>query len=565
MARGTISGFVWGTLLSGMALATASLTAPPPGWSPPAAPASPATTPDPAPAPAPDDSGSEEAPADDPQETATEAPDSSAAPASTGAATDTPPVEDAPSPDSAEAAAPKAGAAEIPAESEFNRGAGDVLPDLPRGEPATSGAPAAPRPAADAGGAAPATQSDSAPAPDVAQSLSQPRVEDGAGEVAPALDGAADPARPEGEAPEVSAPVAEVEPEAPTTPTVAAPTEAQAEQGTDQPAAGEAIDLPAAGFPQGDLDAIGAAPQGAGTLPPESLPTPAEEPAARPRLPQIGAEEETVETTDPSDAAPEVATTAPRLPGQASTGPLTERGAQSATAPEAATPDLPPIEAFAADYDADDPRPRMAIVLIDEGDDRVSMNSLRSFPYPLSFAVDASRPDAALAMQAYRAAGFEVLLRADLPEGATPGDVETAAQTWFAEVPEAVAVMEEGPGLLQRGSETSEQLAEVLADSGHGLLLYPEGLDTARKLAVREGVPAVTLFRDFDAQGEDARVIRRFLDYAALKSEQEGGVVMVGRLRPETVSALLVWGLAERANQVHLVPASAVLTDALPD
>ena len=78
-------------------------------------------------------------------------------------------------------------------------------------------------------------------------------------------------------------------------------------------------------------------------------------------------------------------------------------------------------------------------------------------------------------------------------------------------------------------------------------------------------MPAVTLFRDFDAQGEDARVIRRFLDYAALKSEQEGGVIMVGRLRPETVSALLVWGLAERANQVHLVPASAVLTDALPD
>lgn len=560
MARGTISGFVWGTLLSGMALATASLTAPPPGWSPPVPPGARSDEPDPAPQIGEDGTPGQTG-ADVSDDSPDEVADDVADPQATGAQTAR----------GDGGAAPEAGAAEVPAGSEFNRGAGDVLPDLPRGDPATSGVPAAPRPAAETGGAAPATQSDSAPAPDVAQSLSQPQASGSTEETAPALDGAADPARPEAGAPEVSAPVAEIEPEAPAPPVDATPAEqaaaleGESEEGRDTPVAGEEIDLPAAGFPQGDLDAIGAAPQGAGTLPPESLPAPAEEPAARPRLPQIGAEEEAVETTEPSEAAPAVTTTAPRLPGQGSHGPLTERGAQSATAPEAVTPDLPPIEAFAADYDAADPRPRMAIVLIDEGDDRVSMNSLRSFPYPLSFAVDSSRPDAALAMQAYRAAGFEVLLRADLPEGATPGDVETAAQTWFAEVPEAVAVMEEGPGLLQRGSETSEQLAEALAASGHGLLLYPEGLDTARKLALREGVPAVTLFRDFDAQGEDARVIRRFLDYAALKSEQEGGVVMVGRLRPETVSALLVWGLAERANQVHLVPASAVLTDALPD
>ena len=118
--------------------------------------------------------------------------------------------------------------------------------------------------------------------------------------------------------------------------------------------------------------------------------------------------------------------------------------------------------------------------------------------------------------------------------------------------------------LLEYNRDGGRQLAEALSESGHGLLLYPEGLNTARNLAVREGVPAATLFRDFDAQDEDARVIRRFLDYAALKAGQEGGVVMVGRLRPDTVSALLVWGLADRASQVHLVPVSAVLTEQLP-
>jgi hypothetical protein len=34
---------------------------------------------------------------------------------------------------------------------------------------------------------------------------------------------------------------------------------------------------------------------------------------------------------------------------------------------------------------------------------------------------------------------------------------------------------------------------------------------------------------------------------------------MLGRLRPDTVSALLLWGLQDRASDVALVPISAVL------
>ena len=70
----------------------------------------------------------------------------------------------------------------------------------------------------------------------------------------------------------------------------------------------------------------------------------------------------------------------------------------------------------------------------------------------------------------------------------------------------------------------------------------------------------VSVVRDFDGDGQDATVIRRFLDQAAFKAGQgDQGVIMVGRLRAETVSALLLWGLQDRAGSVALAPVSAVL------
>jgi polysaccharide deacetylase 2 family uncharacterized protein YibQ len=90
--------------------------------------------------------------------------------------------------------------------------------------------------------------------------------------------------------------------------------------------------------------------------------------------------------------------------------------------------------------------------------------------------------------------------------------------------------------------------------------MFPQGLNTAQKLIAREGVPSASVFRDFDANGQDARAIRRFLDQAAFRAgQEEGGVIMVGRLRAETISALLLWGLQDRASSVALAPVSAVL------
>ncbi|QIZ82441.1 divergent polysaccharide deacetylase family protein [Thalassovita gelatinovora] len=224
----------------------------------------------------------------------------------------------------------------------------------------------------------------------------------------------------------------------------------------------------------------------------------------------------------------------------------------------------PPLDAFSARFNNPEDKPLMAILLLDHGDSKIGLEALASFPYPLSFAVDATSPNAKSAMQRYRDAGFEVLALSDIPLGATAADTEMLLRATLRELPETVAVMEGDQSGLQADKVVSDQAAALLAETGHGLVLFPKGLNTAQKLAVKAGVPAVTVFRDFDGQDQNASVIRRFLDQAAFKARQsETGVIMVGRLRAETISALLLWGLQDRASQVALAPVSAVLNAAL--
>ena len=273
------------------------------------------------------------------------------------------------------------------------------------------------------------------------------------------------------------------------------------------------------------------------------------------------AQDDTAASGTIGDLATQVQTN--RLPSVGDPVEAPEARAEAASAdPEAAAVEntRPPLERFAAEFDTPGDRPLMSIVLIDDGSSPVGLQALESFPYPLSFAVDAGWAGATEAMARYRAAGFEVLLMADLPEGASAQDAEVAMQAYFSAVPEAVAVMEGTGSGLQSSREAAEQLAPILLDSGHGLVLFPKGLNTARKLLAREGVPAASVFRDFDANGQTATVIRRFLDQAAFKARQEeAGVIMLGRLRPDTISALLLWGLQDRASSVVLAPVSALL------
>ena len=278
-----------------------------------------------------------------------------------------------------------------------------------------------------------------------------------------------------------------------------------------------------------------------------------EETDGQPELPEAPAEEETA-ALRPSVGTPaksmvdrEDDAASTRLPSVGQEG-------------DAAAEDTRPITVFANPVEVEEGKPLMSIVLIDDGVSSLGSEALEAFPYPLTFAVNASAANAQEVSQAYRARGFEVVAMGGLPANATPGDAEVAMSAYIANVPEAVAIMETPDAGLQQSRSIARQITTIVKESGHGLVLFPKGLNTARALAVKDGVPAANVFRDFDSKDQSPTVIRRFLDQAAFKASTEGAVIMVGRLRADTISALLLWGLQDRVERVALVPVSQILT-----
>ncbi len=295
--------------------------------------------------------------------------------------------------------------------------------------------------------------------------------------------------------------------------------------------------------------------------------------AGAPSLPVIEpTPEQAPEQAPDADSTPDVAAAGPEVQRPAIGTPgttLIERGGQGGRLPsigsdsgEFVPSDLPepPLRRYAVDVAIAGDLPLMSIVLLDDPGGPLGPEELEDFPFPLTFAIDPARPGASARMAGYRAQGFEVVVLGAVPEGAQASDVEVAMAATLAAVPEAVAVLEPPRGGMQSSRQVSDQVAQIVKDSGHGLVLMPNGLNTAQALATREGVSAATVFRDFDQDGQDARTIRRFLDGAAFRARQNGDVIMLGRLRADTISALLLWGLQDRASQVALVPVSRVLT-----
>jgi len=297
---------------------------------------------------------------------------------------------------------------------------------------------------------------------------------------------------------------------------------------------------------------------------PRVLPAPAPAPIAGSPVPESQTESET-EPEPETEARPSVGRPATSILNR-----LDPDGTPASETLAEGTPeepaDLPPLRRNAQPFENAAALPLMSIVLMDSGADLdadgVGLPALSSFPYPVSFAVDAGLPDARARMERYRAEGFEVLVMVDLPEGARATDAEVSLGAALDGLPDVVAVLEGTGAGLQATREVADQVTGILKASGHGLVTQNRGLNSMPNLAVKEGVAAAPVFRDFDSEDQTARVIRRFLDQAAFRAGQEGAVIMLGRLRPETIEALLVWGLADRAGSVALAPVSAVLLQA---
>jgi hypothetical protein len=240
--------------------------------------------------------------------------------------------------------------------------------------------------------------------------------------------------------------------------------------------------------------------------------------------------------------------------------PAADPGAAAASPDSAAEAPARALDRFAAPFENPSGRPLLGVILIDLGDQGIDRAALATLPFPVTFAIPAGRPDAAAAAAAHRAAGYEVVILAEgLPAGATAADIEVAFGAFLAAVPEAVAVLDAPEGGFQGDRTAAGQVAMILADTGHGLILHDRGLNTAAQLAARAGVPAALVFRDLDRAGENPSTIRRYLDRAVFKAGQEGRVLVLGRTRPETVTAIFSWAMEGRAETVAFAPVSAFL------
>lgn len=236
---------------------------------------------------------------------------------------------------------------------------------------------------------------------------------------------------------------------------------------------------------------------------------------------------------------------------------MTERNNKTATDDRAAV-EQRPLDQYAAPFENPEDRPLLSIVLIDD-ESAGGAEALKDFPLPISFAIDPTTPEASEKLARYRAEGHEVLALVDLPAGATPQDAEVALAAGFDQLDQTVALLEGTRTGIRGSRELSDQTSAFLAATGRGLVTQNTGLNSVHKSASRNGVPSAVIFRDLDGAGQTPTAMRRFLDQAALRAGQEGAVIMLGRVRPDTISALLLWGNQDHSGRVVLAPVSAIL------
>jgi polysaccharide deacetylase 2 family uncharacterized protein YibQ len=199
----------------------------------------------------------------------------------------------------------------------------------------------------------------------------------------------------------------------------------------------------------------------------------------------------------------------------------------------------------------------MSVVLIDDGHISGLAAALRGVPFPVTIAIDPARADATQVMETYRAAGIEVLAIARLPEGAQPSDVEVTLGYAFGVLPQTIGLLDTGGGVQADGAVAGQMVA-VLAAEGRALVSAARGLNMGLRAAAEAGVPAHMIHRELDAEGQDAPAIRRQMDQAAFQARRESGVILLGRVRPDTISALTLWG-SQLQPGVALVPVSTLL------
>jgi polysaccharide deacetylase 2 family uncharacterized protein YibQ len=236
----------------------------------------------------------------------------------------------------------------------------------------------------------------------------------------------------------------------------------------------------------------------------------------------------------------------------------TEAEATPEVAPDAEKEDMTALARNRVAFEPPEGAGLIAVVLVHEGGAPLSLPADADLPIPVTVAIPASLADAADVARAYRDAGQEVALIPDLPPRATAQDVEVALPVNLEVIPFAVAVMDAGGNGFQNDREATESVIATLAESGHGLLTWPKGFNTAQQMADKEGIPSALVFRQLVSDSPGAVV--RALDQVAFRARQEGGIVMVTTADPVVVEGLVTWAAKTRREDTSLAPLSAVLS-----
>jgi len=215
-------------------------------------------------------------------------------------------------------------------------------------------------------------------------------------------------------------------------------------------------------------------------------------------------------------------------------------------------------------FDNPEGKPMMAIILIDAGADGLDSEKLRTFNFPITFAIKSDASQATLRAKAMAQSGFEILAvtpsgAAEMTAGENLADTAKALSKIFATIPEAVGLIDPITADLQSSPKLADEVIAELKKSGHGLLTYDIGLNPTDKKARHAGLPSGVVFRVLDAERESGIVIKRYLNRAVLEAQKTGRVIVVGRSYPETVTALFSWALSAKSAAVALAPVSAAL------
>jgi polysaccharide deacetylase 2 family uncharacterized protein YibQ len=281
----------------------------------------------------------------------------------------------------------------------------------------------------------------------------------------------------------------------------------------------------------------------------------------------------------PPEAPPEPPAPSEAAPGAGGVGaavvPLTERDGDGAVpgvrirrpgadpagaAPDGARPQDPgpALRRNGLAYRPPGDAPLLAVVLRDAPG--LAPAEVARLDLPLTVAVDPDAPGAADRAASYRAAGLEVILAGvGLPAGATPRDAEVTLAARLARFPAVIGVMDRADDGFAGDRALAEQIAGILAQEGHGLLLWDEGLNSAREVAAGAGAATALVWRRVDGPEMSAPAVERRLDRAAFEARRAGAVVVMAEARPETLEALAAFAAEARAERVALAPASAVL------